>query len=191
MFLALGGFDQQFGRGYYEDTDLGRRLIAQGWHLGVHPDCYLHHEGGASFGRGKEYRVLVARNRALYFSRYPDAQRNILMISARHTLDNLSSELKDNLDKVMQQGGSVYWVTSSPLTQLSCLQMHTIALKLTEVIRLMLKGRSRLDKRISAFLDTTRSIFNLANITDWMGAIKPFGSQKLAWLNTISDWLSR
>lgn len=151
LFLALGGFDQQFGRGYYEDTDLGRRLIAQGWRLGVHPDCYLHHEGGASFGRGKEYRALVARNRALYFSRYPDAQRNILMISARHTLDNLSSELKDNLDKVMQQGGSVYWVTSSPLTQLSCLQMHTVALKLTEVIRLILKGRSRLDKRISAF----------------------------------------
>jgi len=150
LFLALDGFDPQFGRGYYEDTDLGRRLVEQGWRLGVHPDCYLHHEVGASFGRGKKYRVLVARNRALYFSRYPDAQRNIMLVSSGHNVENLSVKLRDKLDAAMQRGGSVYWLTPTPPSQLLCLQMHSIALNLIKVARLMLKGRSRLDKRISA-----------------------------------------
>lgn len=150
LFLALHGFDPQFGRGYYEDTDLGRRLIEQGWRLGVHPDCYLHHEVGASFGRGKEYRALVARNRALYFSRYPDAQRNIMLVSSQHHVENLSVELRGELDTTMQRGGSVFWLTPTPPPQLLCLQMHSVALDLTNMVRLMLKGRSKLDKRISA-----------------------------------------
>ena len=31
LFVAIGGFDAQFGLGYFEDTDLGRRLVQQGW----------------------------------------------------------------------------------------------------------------------------------------------------------------
>ena len=79
-FISIGRFDLAFGRGYFEDTDLGRRLDQQGWRMGVHPNTYIHHEGGASYGRGQSYQSLIEHNRALYLSRYPDASCNILLI---------------------------------------------------------------------------------------------------------------
>lgn len=82
VFLEIGGFDSAFGRGYYEDIDLGRRLDLRGWHLGVHPGASIQHEGGGSFGRGKYYKELVKRNRSLYFSRYPNASLNVLLLSS-------------------------------------------------------------------------------------------------------------
>lgn len=150
LFVSIGGFDQEFGRGYYEDTDLGRRLIEQGWRVGIHADCYIYHKGGASFGRGQDFRALVARNRARYFLRYPNTRKNILLISWRYSLLELSSELTNDLNAVMRHGGSVYWLTPSPSPQLSCLQMRNVSANLFNILRLMLRGQSRIDKRISA-----------------------------------------
>src|SRR5262245_61963896 len=48
-FEEVGGFDRAFGRGYYEDSDLTRRLLDKGWSLGVHPDAELFHEVHGSF----------------------------------------------------------------------------------------------------------------------------------------------
>ena len=59
VFLEIGGFDPAFGRGYYEDIDLGRRLNLRGWRLGVYPDAHIYHKGGGSFGRGQSYKELV------------------------------------------------------------------------------------------------------------------------------------
>lgn len=150
LFVAIGGFDAQFGRGYFEDTDLGRRLIQQGWRMGVHPDACIHHTGGASFGRGRPYRLLAKRNRALYLSRYPEARRNILLVSGSYTLADLSAQLTDSIEQVLRHGGGIHWLTSLPLPQLSCLQMRNGTANIKMAIKLMLRGRSRADKRISA-----------------------------------------
>ena len=90
VFEEVGGFDPAFGRGYYEDVDLGRRLNHRGWRLGVHPDASIQHKGGGSFGRGRSFRELVRRNRSLYFSRYPDACRNVLLLSGQWPIDAVS-----------------------------------------------------------------------------------------------------
>lgn len=150
LFIAMGGFDLKFGRGYYEDTDLGRRLDQQGWRMGVHPDAYIRHERGGSFGRGRSYRALVERNRKLYHSRYPDARRNILLVSGPCTMADLSVELTDAMEQVFRQGGSIHWLTPSPLPQLSCLQMRNSSANIPVIMKLMLRGWSREDKRISA-----------------------------------------
>lgn len=150
LFLEIGGFDREFGRGYYEDTDLGRRLIAQGWRLGIHPDTHIRHHEGASFGRGKDYRLLVANNRARYFARYPGTQRNLLLVSSQHAPADLPQDLAAQLETIMQQGGVVYWLTPLPARQLSCLQLHNRTASIANLFRLMLRGRSRVDKRISA-----------------------------------------
>lgn len=150
VFQAMGGFDVQFGRGYYEDTDLGRRLMKQGWRMGVHPDAVVRHEIGVSFGRGKAYQELVRRNRALYFSRYPLAQQNILVVSGAHTLTDLPLTLVDSLEQVMWQGGRLHWLTPARLPMLSCLQMRNSKINLSVVVKLMLRGWSREDKRITA-----------------------------------------
>jgi len=150
LFIEMGGFDLKFGRGYYEDTDLGRRLDQKGWRMGVHPDAYIRHESGGSFGRGQSYRALAKRNRKFYHSRYPDACRNILLVSGQRTMADLSVELTDAIEHVFRQGGSIHWLTSVPLPQLSCLQMRNSQASIRMIVKLMLRGWSREDKRISA-----------------------------------------
>ena len=150
VFQTMGGFDAQFGRGYYEDTDLGRRLDQQGWRMGVHPDAAIRHETGASFGRGKSYRELVQRNRTLYLLRYPLARQNVLAISGNAILADLPSRIADSMEQVMRQGGRLHWLTASPLPQLSCLQMRNGKASFKTIVKLMLRGWSREDKRITA-----------------------------------------
>ncbi|TXI26969.1 MAG: glycosyltransferase family 2 protein [Nitrosomonas oligotropha] len=150
VFQAMSGFDAQFGRGYYEDTDLGRRLDQQGWRMGVHPDATVRHETGASFGRGKAYRELVQRNRLLYLSRYPLARQNVLAVSGNATLTDLPPRIANSLEQVMRQGGRLHWLTPAPLPQLSCLQMRNGTAGFKTITKLMLRGWSREDKRITA-----------------------------------------
>ncbi|MBX9893874.1 MAG: glycosyltransferase [Nitrosomonas sp.] len=146
VFQALGGFDPQFGRGYYEDTDLGRRLDQQGWRMGLHPEAVVQHKTGASFGRGKAYRELVERNRNLYFSRYPLARQNVLVVSGMAA----PAELTDAIEQVMRQGGRLHWLTPNRLEKLSCLQMLNSELSLRGLLKILLRGWSREDKRITA-----------------------------------------
>lgn len=147
VFQEASGFDPAFGRGYYEDVDLGRRLDLRGWRLGVHPDARIHHKGGGSFGRGRSFRELVRRNRSLYFSRYPNARRNVVLLSGKCTLPHFSSDLLDAMEKVFREGGYVHWLTSEPARLLPCLQMRHGSAGMGAV-GLMLRGW-RVDKRIS------------------------------------------
>jgi len=57
-FDAVGGFDEGFRRGGYEDDDLCARLRHAGWRLVVAGDVYVHHEGHASFdANGVDWRA--------------------------------------------------------------------------------------------------------------------------------------
>ncbi len=148
VFLEIGGFASAFGRGYYEDIDLGRRLDLRGWHLGVHPGASIQHEGGGSFGRGKYYKELVKRNRNLYFSRYPNASLNVLLLSGTCPLAHFPSDLLDALDYVFREGGYAHWLAPVPPPLLLCLQMRSYTIGLEAMIRLLLRSW-REEKRIS------------------------------------------
>ncbi|MDP1933934.1 MAG: glycosyltransferase family 2 protein, partial [Nitrosomonas sp.] len=78
------------------------------------------------------------------------ARRNILLVSGHYTLADLSVQLTDSIEQVLQQGGGIHWLTPLPLPQLSCLQMRNSSASIKVAIKLMLRGRSRADKRISA-----------------------------------------
>lgn len=144
VFLEIGGFDPAFGRGYYEDIDLGRRLDLRGWRLGVHPDAHIYHKGGGSFGRGRAFRQLARRNRNLYYSRYPNAQRNVLLLSGNSIHAHFPPNLMDAVENVSHEGGYVHWLApGSPARLIPCLQMrHGFN------IELMLRGW-RADKRVT------------------------------------------
>lgn len=78
VFQEVGGFDPVFGRGYYEDIDLGRRLDLRGWRFGVHPEARIYHQVKGSFGHERaSQKQLVRHNRALYLSRYPKERGKI------------------------------------------------------------------------------------------------------------------
>lgn len=162
LFLDIGGFDPIFGRGYYEDTDLGRRLDREGWRIGVHPDVIIKHKVGESFGRGKAYRSLVQRNREIYLSRYPEASQNLLVVSKGNVLTALPTELLADCTQILRHGGSVHWMTALPAKELLCQGMRNHSIGLVKVLILMLRGFFRADRRISEvyiFSDTPTLVY--------------------------------
>jgi GT2 family glycosyltransferase len=149
-FEQVGGFDDAaFGRGYDDDTDLSRRLVARGWRLGVHPEARLFHAVGGSFGRSPEVRDLILSNRLVYHNRYPEARRNVLLLTGARPLEGLPAGVLQALERVVEGGGKAHWVTSEPTPRLPWLEMSSHPARLGAVVRLMRRGRRRFDKRIS------------------------------------------
>lgn len=67
VIRTLGIFDEVFGRGYCEETDLHYRARAAGWRCVVADDTWIHHREGASFADGSER---TARNMEILMSRW-------------------------------------------------------------------------------------------------------------------------
>lgn len=147
IFLAIGGFDPIFGRGYYEDIDLGRRLDLNGWRFGIHPEAYIYHKRGGSFGNNR--RSLSRRNRAVYLARYPKAQQNVLLLTTSHTLIHLDTKLISTIDQIFHDGGYVHWFTPERTNQLACLQMYNHNLNIYSIVRTILRGWKRTDRRVT------------------------------------------
>jgi hypothetical protein len=149
-FEEVGGFDAAaFGRGYDDDTDLSRRLVARGWRLGVHPEACLFHAVGGSFGRSPAVLDLIRNNRLVYHDRYPEARRNVLLLTGARPLEGLPAGVLPALERVVERGGKVHWVTPEPAPRLPWLEMWSHPARPGAVVRLMLRGRRRFDKRIS------------------------------------------
>lgn len=60
----VGLFDEhKFGKGYGEENDLSRRLIAAGWKNMFVPNVYVRHWGAVSFGVGADHRKNTAKKK--------------------------------------------------------------------------------------------------------------------------------
>ena len=58
----LGGLDEIFGQGNYEDTDYCLRAFLAGYRSVVAQDCFIHHVGSASFdAAGVDYATADRR----------------------------------------------------------------------------------------------------------------------------------
>lgn len=78
VYERVGGFDEAFSPGNFEDDDLSLRIRAAGYHLLLCQDTFIHHFGGRSFAQSftdaefeekqKEYEKTLERNYE-YFSR--------------------------------------------------------------------------------------------------------------------------
>ncbi|MDE0001832.1 MAG: glycosyltransferase [Rhodospirillaceae bacterium] len=68
LFETVGGLDERFGLGFFEDDDYCRRVAAEGYRIAVAEDVFVHHHLSASFDEiGDERRqALFDRNKALY-----------------------------------------------------------------------------------------------------------------------------
>lgn len=150
IFQEIGGFDPVFGRGYYEDIDLGRRLDLRGWRFGVHPGACIYHKMKGSFGNEQAQKQLAQRNRALYLSRYPKARQNILLFSTEWSLADFSPSILAAIENVFREGGYVHWFTPAISPALLSLQMYSQPLRLSAAIWITLRNWWRADRRISA-----------------------------------------
>lgn len=68
---SLDYFDERYGRGYFEESDLCLRAAELGWRTVADDTTYVHHHGWGSFGV-TERDELMARNRELFEERWGD-----------------------------------------------------------------------------------------------------------------------
>ncbi|MFC5405483.1 glycosyltransferase family 2 protein [Cohnella soli] len=70
-WLALGGFDEAFGVGGYEDIDLGYRALKAGLFLRLAGDVIVYHEGNRSFDvNAIDIYAVAAANRRLFIRKW-------------------------------------------------------------------------------------------------------------------------
>ncbi|MEX2208613.1 MAG: glycosyltransferase [Myxococcota bacterium] len=124
VFAELGGFDPVFGRGYFEDSDLTRRILRAGHWVGMHPGTSLHHESHGSFSKQPERRALLEANRVVYHQRWPEARRNVLIASRATRASELPPRMLERAWAVLEGGGSIWWVSPESPSDLLSLGMR-------------------------------------------------------------------
>lgn len=64
-YQKIGGLDEQFGKGMFEDDDYCRRIIDSGKKILISDDVFIHHFGGASFKQlqSVEYQKIFEENK--------------------------------------------------------------------------------------------------------------------------------
>jgi len=84
LWRELGGFDERFGLGNFEDDDLCLRIRERGYRILIARDAFVHHAGMATFqAMGVDYAALVQRNQALFLEKW----KNHPVLAARLLLD--------------------------------------------------------------------------------------------------------
>lgn len=63
LLAQVGGFDEVFGLGNFEDDDLSLRVRLRGGRLAIARDAFVHHHGSRTFAElGVDYHAILARN---------------------------------------------------------------------------------------------------------------------------------
>ncbi|MBC7604164.1 MAG: glycosyltransferase, partial [Ramlibacter sp.] len=68
VYTEVGGLDEAFGIGFFEDDDYCNRARQAGWHLAIAEDVFVHHHLSASFDKLKSStrQELFEKNKAIY-----------------------------------------------------------------------------------------------------------------------------
>lgn len=74
VWVQLGGLDQAFGLGYYEDFDFSLRLAKAGYRQMITEDVFILHVGSATFQGSDAARKLIKRNKKLLRQKHPGAR---------------------------------------------------------------------------------------------------------------------
>jgi len=77
LHQQIGGLDERFGTGNYEDDDICLRAAIAGYRNIVAADTYIHHHGSVSFqGGGVDYRTALTGNWALFRKKWSEPVHN-------------------------------------------------------------------------------------------------------------------
>lgn len=70
LYVGLGGLDERFGLGNFEDVDMCWRVRADGGRVVIDPGVWLKHEGHATMGRLPDFGGLLQQNRERFESKW-------------------------------------------------------------------------------------------------------------------------
>jgi GT2 family glycosyltransferase/tetratricopeptide (TPR) repeat protein/SAM-dependent methyltransferase len=73
---AIGGLDERFGVGCFEDDDYCRRALGAGFRAVITRDSFVHHYGGRTFvGSGVDFAAVMRENEAKYRRKWEAEER--------------------------------------------------------------------------------------------------------------------
>lgn len=72
VYEAIGGLDEAFGLGFFEDDDYCRRVQGSGWDIACAEDVFIHHHLSASFDQvgAERKRELFETNKGIYEAKW-------------------------------------------------------------------------------------------------------------------------
>lgn len=72
VYEEIGGLDEDFGQGFFEDDDYCRRVKQAGYKIAIADDVFIHHHLSASFNKLKaeKRQELFERNKKIYESKW-------------------------------------------------------------------------------------------------------------------------
>ena len=71
LLARIGGFDERYGRGTFEDTDYCLRTFLAGYQTMIAADAFIHHDGGRSFAAAAvDYRDALEHNWEIFKAKW-------------------------------------------------------------------------------------------------------------------------
>lgn len=117
---AVGGLDERFGKGNFEDDDFSLRVRHAGWSLRMALDAFVHHEGGATFKAQKiDYSRSLLENWGLFLDKWgfpgdtPYEQGYSFPVSPPAEALERIPPPHPSMDHVVDDGGRIFVPTGS------------------------------------------------------------------------------
>ena len=84
VYAKIGGLDERFGLGFFDDDDLAERARRAGFSLAVAHDCFVHHFGSRTFaGNGVDAEALLDQNAARFAQKWGLEKTNRRKVTLR------------------------------------------------------------------------------------------------------------
>jgi len=96
-YKAVGGMDERFSPGGFDDNDLVLRAQALGWTCVIAGDVYLHHEGGATFKNAYPDNQQGLNQRAAFSAKWRDARRGPRRLVAAYRIKDALATIEASL----------------------------------------------------------------------------------------------
>jgi GT2 family glycosyltransferase len=88
VYEAVGGLDERFGMGLFDDDDLALRARQAGFELAMAHDLFVHHFGSRTFaGNGVDAEKLLEQNRRLFAEKWGDVASRGRQVMLRPWMD--------------------------------------------------------------------------------------------------------
>lgn len=87
-YLEVGGLDESFGTGNYEDDDLCMKVRGKGYAIMVNEGVFIHHYGSKTFAENKiDYRDSLSVNGSRFKEKWPEADYEELLELRKSLVD--------------------------------------------------------------------------------------------------------
>ncbi|MBA7596642.1 hypothetical protein ES703_03626 [subsurface metagenome] len=104
LYDDLGGLDERFGSGNYEDDDLCLRVREKGCAIMVDESTFIHHFGSRSFKENKiDYDASLKKNEELFRAKWPEVDPDWLLEKDESLVQVLERKSREGA-KLIEQG---------------------------------------------------------------------------------------